>query len=151
VPWSTIVLRLIASILCGWVIGWERQVEGKPTGIRTQMLVCLGSCLLMVTGTRMHTPTMPEADLGRLAAGVMTGIGFLGAGAIIRHGSSVIGLTSAASIWVTAAIGIAMGVGSYDIGFFTTALTMVILRSAIPGMKKKERGIRSVEENDENA
>jgi putative Mg2+ transporter-C (MgtC) family protein len=131
-------LRLIAAVACGGFIGWERASEGKPTGVRTQMLVCLGSCLFMVAGEQMRPPGQPGivVDPSRLAAGVVTGIGFLGAGAILRTGASVIGLTSAASIWVTSAIGVAIGAGAYLVAIVTTLISFVVLRSMIPGMRR---------------
>ncbi len=132
------VVRLFVAGLCGGVIGWERASEGKPTGLRTQMLVCLGSCLFMVAGEEMRPPGEPGVvvDPSRLAAGVVTGIGFLGAGAILRTGASVIGLTSAASIWMTSAIGVAIGAGAYVVAVVATAMSVVVLGSWIPGMRR---------------
>lgn len=131
------ILRLFLSVACGGLIGWERASEGKPTGLRTQMLVCLGSCLFMVAGEEMRPPGHGiVVDPSRLAAGVVTGIGFLGAGTILRTGGSVIGLTSAASIWMTSAIGVAIGSGAYVIAIVSTVISFIVLRSMIPGMRR---------------
>jgi putative Mg2+ transporter-C (MgtC) family protein len=114
-----IVFRMIAALLAGGLIGLERSHRGRPAGFRTHALVCLASSLLMlVTVYEQHwMPTAVRAtvvlDPTRMAQGIMTGIGFVGAGAIIKDGFSVRGLTTAASIWITAALGILTGVGFY--------------------------------------
>ena len=112
-----IALRLLGSVLVGGLIGLERSYHGRPAGFRTHTLVCLSTCLLMLV-TVYEPHWFPEVSQGRvtidptrLAQGIMTGIGFLGAGAIIKEGLSVRGLTTAASIWITAAIGILVGIG----------------------------------------
>ena len=114
-----IVVRLVVALLVGGSIGLERTLRGRPAGFRTHSLVCLASALLMlVTVYQLHWMTeVPidtiRADPTRMAQGIMTGIGFLGAGAIIKEGFTVRGLTTAASIWVTAAIGVLTGIGFY--------------------------------------
>jgi putative Mg2+ transporter-C (MgtC) family protein len=114
-----IVFRIIAALLAGGLIGLERSHRGRPAGFRTHALVCLASSLLMlVTVYESHWFPRDSAarvivDPTRMAQGIMTGIGFLGAGAIIKEGFTVRGLTTAASIWVTAAIGILTGIGFY--------------------------------------
>jgi putative Mg2+ transporter-C (MgtC) family protein len=129
-----IALRLGAALLAGAAIGLERSSHGRPAGFRTHALVALASALLMVVpmfGERWFPATLTRSQLTvdptRMAQGIMTGIGFLGAGAILRDGLSVRGLTTAASIWITAAIGILMGVGFYFPGALTTVLTLGIL------------------------
>lgn len=112
------VLRLLASLLAGALIGYERSYHGRPAGFRTHSLVCLASCLLMlVTVYEAHwvkaASGLVRLDPTRMAQGIMTGIGFLGAGVIIKEGLSVRGLTTAASIWITAAVGILAGIGFY--------------------------------------
>ena len=115
-----IVLRMLAALVAGGLIGLERSHRGRPAGFRTHALVCLASNLLMlVTVYELHW--VPKSQIGatvvldptRMGQGIMTGIGFLGAGAIIKEGLSVRGLTTAASIWMTAAIGILTGIGFY--------------------------------------
>jgi putative Mg2+ transporter-C (MgtC) family protein len=122
------VLRLCAALVAGAMIGYERSYSGRPAGFRTHALVCTASCLLMfVTVYEAHwVNTDAESvriDPTRMAQGIMTGIGFLGAGVIVKEGPSVRGLTTAASIWITAAIGILAGVGFY----FPLALSVVVV------------------------
>jgi putative Mg2+ transporter-C (MgtC) family protein len=126
-----ILFRLVAALFAGGLIGLERSHRGRPAGFRTHALVCLASSLLMlVTVYELHW--IPKAAAGanvvldptRMAQGIMTGIGFLGAGAIIKDGFSVRGLTTAASIWITAAIGILTGIGFYFAAAAGTALAI---------------------------
>lgn len=126
-----ITVHLLAAIVAGGVIGLERSFHGRPAGFRTHTLVCLASSLLMLvtmyqwqwlpTGTSMDTV---RTDPTRMAQGIMTGIGFLGAGVIFKEGLSVRGLTTSASIWMTAAIGILMGIGFYFPAVLATILTL---------------------------
>ena len=125
-----ITLRLIASLLVGGLIGLERSYHGRPAGFRTHALVCLSTSLLMLV-TVFESYWFPSISQGRItfdptrmAQGIMTGIGFLGAGTIMREGLSVRGLTTAASIWITAAIGILLGIGFYFPAVFATVLTL---------------------------
>jgi len=125
-----IVIRLLASLAVGGLIGLERSYHGRPAGFRTHSLVCLSTSLLMlvtVYETRWFPGTAPghiSLDPTRMAQGIMTGIGFLGAGTIIKDGLSVRGLTTAASIWITAAIGILIGIGFYFPAGIATILTL---------------------------
>lgn len=113
-----IVERLLAGLLAGSAIGFERSFQGRPAGLRTHALVCLSSTLLMLV-TVYQAQWFPQGgdlvriDPTRMAQGVMTGIGFLGAGVIIKGGAAVRGLTTAASIWITAALGVLAGIGFY--------------------------------------
>jgi putative Mg2+ transporter-C (MgtC) family protein len=122
--------RMAAALVAGGLIGLERSHRGRPAGFRTHALVCLSSTLLMlVTAYESHWFPRDSAarvilDPTRMAQGIMTGIGFLGAGAIIKDGLSVRGLTTAASIWITAAIGILAGVGFYFAALVGTVLTL---------------------------
>lgn len=122
-----LVLNLCLSFILGGAIGWFREKEGKTAGMRTHILVALGSALFMTISTDMMR-LGGGADPGRIAAGVVTGIGFLGAGCIIQTGSGVIGITTAASIWVTAAIGVAAGAGLYLSSVTATILTIIALQ-----------------------
>jgi putative Mg2+ transporter-C (MgtC) family protein len=125
-----IAVRLVAALAVGGFIGLERSYHGRPAGFRTHALVCMSTSLLMLV-TVYETRWFPEVsqarialDPTRLAQGIMTGIGFLGAGTIIKEGLSVRGLTTAASIWITAAIGILVGIGFYFPAAVATALTL---------------------------
>src|SRR6478672_4780153 len=109
-------VRLLSAVLAGGLIGYERSYHGRPAGFRTHALVCTASSLLMlVTVYEAHwvraAADLVRLDPTRMAQGIMTGIGFLGAGVIMKEGLSVRGLTTAASIWITAAIGILAGIG----------------------------------------
>lgn len=125
-----IAFRLVAALFAGSLIGLERSHRGRPAGFRTHALVCLASSLLMlVTVYESHWfPPTSEArvtlDPTRMAQGIMTGIGFVGAGAIIKEGFTIRGLTTAASIWVTAAIGILTGIGFYFAAGLGTVLAL---------------------------
>jgi putative Mg2+ transporter-C (MgtC) family protein len=126
------LLRLVAALVSGALIGYERSFHGRPAGLRTHVLVCLASSLLMlVTVFEMHWvktgPAEIRLDPTRMAQGIMTGIGFLGAGVIVKEGLNVRGLTTAASIWITSAIGILAGVGLYLPMAISVAMTLAVL------------------------
>ncbi|MBX3300959.1 MAG: MgtC/SapB family protein [Nitrospira sp.] len=126
------VLRLVTGVIAGALIGYERSYHGRPAGFRTHALVCTASSLLMlVTVYEAHwvrvTAELVRLDPTRMAQGIMTGIGFLGAGVIMKDGPSVRGLTTAASIWITAAIGILAGIGFYFPLVVSVLLTIGIL------------------------
>jgi putative Mg2+ transporter-C (MgtC) family protein len=116
------IIRLFLAAAMGALVGLERDLTSKPAGIRTHMLVSLGSCVLTMVSIYVF-----PLDSARIAAGVITGIGFLGAGAIIGGQDGVHGLTTAAGIWVTAAVGLAVGTGSYVIATVSTILVVAIL------------------------
>jgi len=127
-----IAVRLLAALAAGALIGYERSYHGRPAGFRTHALVCTASSLLMlVTVYEAHwmraTTALVQIDPTRMAQGIMTGIGFLGAGVIIKEGLSVRGLTTAASIWITAAIGILAGIGFYFPMVVSVILTLGVL------------------------
>lgn len=124
-----VIIRLILSVLLSSFIGFERQIHRRTAGLRTHILVCLGSCLIMLTSLYLFDIYKNQAPLdpARIAAGVITGVGFLGAGAIIIQGAGVKGLTTAASLWVVAGIGLAVGCGFYSAAIVTTILTLAVL------------------------
>jgi putative Mg2+ transporter-C (MgtC) family protein len=128
-----IVLRLVVASVLGGAIGIERELRDREAGIRTHLLVSLGAALFtIVSAYAFHSflasgSSVVRADPTRIAAQIVTGIGFLGAGAIIREGLSVRGLTTAATLWVVAAIGMACGAGWYWAALVTTALTIFAL------------------------
>jgi putative Mg2+ transporter-C (MgtC) family protein len=126
---QAVIFRLILSAILGGLIGVEREFRKRAAGLRTHILVCVGSCLIMLTSIYVFDiyKGIAQVDPSRIAAGVITGIGFLGAGAILRSGDSVHGLTTAATLWMMAAIGLAVGCGFYSAAIFTTVLAMVVL------------------------
>ena len=127
---AQVILRILLSICFGALIGMEREHAHRPAGLRTHILVCVGSCLVMLTSefTYNHYHQFsPNMDINRLGAQVISGIGFLGAGTIIRNGSSVKGLTTAASIWAVACIGLATGVGFYLGATLCTIAIFIVL------------------------
>ncbi len=125
----TIVAHLLVATTAGALIGYERSYQGRPAGFRTHTLVCIASAVLMLLAIYQGlwfaaSAEIVRVDPTRMAQGIMTGIGFLGAGVIVKEGASVRGLTTAASIWITAAIGILAGVGFYFPVVVATALTL---------------------------
>ena len=118
-----ISLRLIMASILGAGIGFEREIHAHPAGMRTHLLVSLGSAAFTVLSVYSFAP----ADPSRIAAQIVSGIGFLGAGAILKYGSSVRGLTTAASLWATAAVGMAAGAGAWLVGIVTTVLIVFSL------------------------
>ena len=131
--YAAIALHLVMALAAGGIIGLERSYHGRPAGFRTHALVCVASTVLMIL-TVYHVKWFEASflervtiDPTRMAQGIMTGIGFLGAGVIMKEGLTVRGLTTAASIWITAAIGILIGVGFYFPAGIATALTLVAL------------------------
>ncbi|MFS0723740.1 MgtC/SapB family protein [Paenibacillus sp. 1P07SE] len=134
-PWYIseyeILIRLLIAVLLGGLIGFEREHSNHPAGLRTNILVCLGSCLLMLLSIYGFSEFVNEGnvrlDPARLAAQVITGIGFLGAGTILFTGKAITGLTTAATLWVVSAIGLAVGAGFVYASIFSTVMVLIIL------------------------
>lgn len=125
-----IVIRLAIASVLGMIVGFERERQNQPAGLRTHTILAIGSCLAMTISINLamqFTPLVPNGDPARLAAQVVSGIGFLGAGAILRYGTSVKGLTTATSLWTTAMVGLAIGAGHFFSGIATTGMLLVIL------------------------
>lgn len=128
-----VLTRITAAIAFGFGLGLERELTNKYAGLRTHILVCLGSCVFTILSIYAfplaidHTHPQAFGDPARIAAQILTGIGFIGGGTVLRHGSSVYGLTTAATLWVAASIGMSCGVGMLDVGFITTLLSVSIL------------------------
>lgn len=118
-----ILLKLGLALLIGTIIGAEREYKNKSAGLRTLILICLGSTLFTIISGSLGA----ENETGRIASNIVTGIGFLGAGAIMREGLTVSGLTTASSIWVTAALGMAVGAGEFYLAIFATVIVLVVL------------------------
>jgi putative Mg2+ transporter-C (MgtC) family protein len=129
-PFSSYLVRLVIALLIGGAIGLEREFKGKPAGMRTNMLICIGSCLIMIISIEVARTAVRVGDPGRIAAQVVTGIGFLGAGTIMRSRFHVVGLTTAATIWALSALGLAIGAGyillSVFVAFLITGTLVVI-------------------------
>jgi len=119
------VVRLIAAIAAGALIGLERELADKPAGFRTNILICLGAAVFTLVSVRMGGEG--SADRTRIAAQIVSGVGFLGAGAIIQLRGAVVGLTTAATIWAVASLGMAFGAGEFALGAVGTLLTAGIL------------------------
>ena len=125
---ATAALRLGAALVAGGLIGLEREMRRQAAGLRTHILICLGACLLMLLSIWIPQAfALEKGDPGRIAAQVVSGIGFLGAGAFIKIGNNVKGLTTAASIWVVAAIGLAIGAGMYGPAGIALAGALLVL------------------------
>lgn len=127
---ADILLRIIFSIILGSIIGLERELTNKSAGLRTQIMVCLGSCLftiLSIYGFSTAVTLYPLGDPSRVAAQIVTGIGFIGAGTVLRQGLTVTGLTTASTLWIVAAIGMACGCGKLNIAVVSTILAVAIL------------------------
>ena len=119
------VLRLLLATVLGAIIGYQRERAGKPAGLRTHILICVGAAIFTIASIYGFGTS---GDAARVAAGVVAGIGFLGAGAIIRGGEGIVaGLTTAATIWAVAGIGLAVGGGLYIISAVTTAIILIVL------------------------
>jgi putative Mg2+ transporter-C (MgtC) family protein len=127
---TQIILRVLVGAILGAAVGYERERQDQPAGLRTHMILVIGSTLAMVLSVNLGylfaRPGTP-ADPARLAAQVISGIGFLGAGAILRYGFTVKGLTTATSLWTMAIVGMTVGAGYYLIGVVTTGLMLVVL------------------------
>lgn len=132
---GTVALRLGLAFALGSALGLERELRGHAAGLRTHLLVCLGSCLFTLCSLYAGFAFEPSgrqeevlrADVTRIASQIVVGIGFLGGGAILRHGTTIQGLTTAANLWLTASVGMAEGLGFHFAGVLTAGLGMVVL------------------------
>lgn len=124
-----ILSRIVAACLFGSAIGLERELTNKYAGLRTHILVCLGSCVFTILSIYAFPAAVmgSHGDPARISAQILTGIGFIGGGTVLRHGSSVFGLTTAATLWIAASIGMACGTGMINIAFLTTLFSVVVL------------------------
>lgn len=122
-----LLLKLSLAVVLGGAIGLEREIKAKPAGLRTNILICVGAALLTDVSVRIGVAGGQSGDPGRIAAQIVSGIGFIGAGTIMQGGGTVTGLTSAATIWVVAAIGIAIGGGFYVEAAGSGILVMLVL------------------------
>lgn len=140
----SIATRVVLAILLSGIIGWERSKSGRAAGLRTHILVCLGACVISLTG--LYLREQYGADPSRMAAQVISGIGFLGTGTIlIKNQSEVVGLTTAACIWSTGCIGVALGYGLYWVALLVSVLCFVIMKKLVAweeGIKHKDNIFR---------
>ena len=142
--------RILVAALLGAIIGWEREQHGRPAGLRTHMLVCIGAAIMMVVSESMYekycvggggADSGLRVDPGRIAAQIITGIGFIGAGVIMKMGTRVQGLTTAACLWLAAGIGMAAGTGMFLLATVTTLMGAFILLYLAKWEKTIERDI----------
>lgn len=150
-------IRVIVALILGFLLGLERELTNKYAGLRTHILVCLGACIFTIVSI-YGFPTFADGDnvltsqatgirdTARVAAQIVTGIGFIGAGTVLRNGPIIIGLTTAATLWISAAIGMTCGVGMYDVAIITTLISVAVLtlirifeRKFIPASIKRAR------------
>jgi putative Mg2+ transporter-C (MgtC) family protein len=139
------LIRLLLGTLLGGIIGFEREAHGRPAGLRTHLLVCLASVLIMIVSEEYYhisavNPDFIRIDPARIAAGAITGVGFLGAGVIIKSGFNVQGLTTAACLWIVSAIGLSVGAGLYTPAVFSTVISFLALWS----LRRVERGMETL-------
>lgn len=125
IPIPDILLRIALSMVLGGVIGFERERDNQPAGLRTHMILVIGACLAMILS--INIGAVSHTDPGRIAAQVISGIGFLGAGAILRFGFNVKGLTTATTLWTMAIVGLVIGAGYYWIAIITTIIMLIVL------------------------
>ena len=123
--WPGDVLSIILAVVLGAAIGLEREISGKAAGLRTNVLICLGAAVFTMISRQMGAGN--EGSVTRIAAGIVTGVGFLGAGAVIRDRAGVLGLTTAATIWLVASIGMACGAKLYLLAVISTFIAIVVL------------------------
>ena len=136
-----LLIKLLVAVVLGGAVGVEREMSGKPAGLRTTILICVGAALFthlsVAIGLVSQTSAgQPYGDVTRIAAQIVTGIGFLGAGAILHERGSVVGLTTAATIWVVAAIGMGVGAGAYAEAVGTTVMVCLVLIGLRPIERK---------------
>lgn len=120
---ALMAVRVVIAVLFGGFVGWERQWHGREAGIRTYAAVALGSCVFALISTHLTSGNNPHV----IAAGVVTGIGFLGAGVIVRENADITGLTTAATLWSTASVGLAVGYGMYLLGLLVSLIVFGLL------------------------
>lgn len=124
---SQVVVRLLVAAVLGGAIGLERELRHRPAGLRTNMFMCLGAALFTILGDKLAANTGPTGDHTRIAAQIITGIGFIGAGSILHEKGNVTGLTTASTIFVVAAIGMASGAGLFLVAFFASCILLLAL------------------------
>jgi putative Mg2+ transporter-C (MgtC) family protein len=139
---SEMFTRVLMAFIAGAIVGWERESHGRPAGLRTTILACVASAVAMVLSEILFAESATATgsnnwrpDPARLGAGILTGIGFLGASTILRHGNAIRGVTTAASLWFVTVLGLAFGSGEFALGFIGVGLAMITL-FALPRVEK---------------
>jgi putative Mg2+ transporter-C (MgtC) family protein len=127
IPWSEVAGRLTLAVALGGMIGWDRELESKSAGLRTNMLVSLGAALVILGVLQSGIGQQDESLVGRSIQGILTGVGFVGAGAILQR-NKVHGLTTATGIWISSALGIVSGLGVWQLGLMGLGFALIILR-----------------------
>ncbi len=135
--WPEDVLGIVLATVLGSAIGLERELSGKAAGLRTNVLICLGAAVFTIISKRMVEGT--DGSIARIAAQIVTGVGFLGAGAVIQDRRGVNGLTTAATIWLVASIGMACGAGFYKLACISALLAVIVLVVVLRLVKPLER------------
>lgn len=147
INWKTSLVRILISFVVGALVGLEREMNNQPAGLRTHILISIGSTLVMLISIFITQVYDSPGDPGRIAAQVVSGIGFLGAGAILKFGADIKGLTTAASIWAMAAVGLAVGAGMYSISLI--GVTVIFFALTVMNLLEKrifkERTLRKIE------
>jgi putative Mg2+ transporter-C (MgtC) family protein len=147
ITWETSAVRLLISFVAGGLVGLERELHNQPAGLRTHILISIGSTLVMLISIYIPHTFQSSGDPGRIAAQVVSGIGFLGAGAILKFGADIKGLTTAASIWAMAAVGMSIGAGMFRVS--AVAITVILFALTVMNMFEKnifkQRSLRRIE------
>jgi len=138
--WPDDVISLILAAFLGAAIGLERELSGKSAGLRTNLLICLGAAIFTIISKQMDAVT--EGSTTRIAAQIVTGVGFLGAGAVIQDRRGVHGLTTATTIWLVASIGMACGAGFHDLAAISTLIVIIVLTGLLKLAKPLERYVQ---------
>jgi putative Mg2+ transporter-C (MgtC) family protein len=138
--WQSDIAPILLAIVCGFVIGLERELKHKPAGLRTNVLICLGAAIFTIISARMSGG---QDSITRIAAQIVTGVGFLGAGAVIQDRGGVHGLTTAATIWLVASVGMACGAKLYPLAIIATAVAIIVLL----GLAEVDKRIRPGSKN----
>lgn len=139
ITWETSAARLLISFIAGALVGIERELHNQPAGLRTHILISIGSTLVMLISVYIPQTFHSQADPARMAAQVVSGVGFLGAGAILKFGADIKGLTTAASIWAMAAVGMAIGAGMFKV----SVISVIVILFALTVMNFIEKRIFS--------
>jgi len=142
-PYADYLLRILCAAAIGGIVGIERDLKGKPSGMRTNILMCVGSCVVMILSAEVASKAGPPADPGRIAAQVVTGVGFIGAGMIMRSRVTVTGLTSAATIWFVSGIGLVVGYGDFILAGAAAAIVIITL-TGLNRVEKRFEALRSL-------
>jgi len=144
-------VKIAVAALLGALVGLEREWGGHPAGVRTNMVIAISSCLFTILSIEGFPLRGSAQDTARVAAGIVTGVGFLGAGVVLRSGRHILGLTTAATIWLVAAIGMAVGTGLYFLATFTTVVSTILVVLLAPLSHRLEQRARDPQKMHQDA